>query len=493
MWKTTNGLACSLHLLRNILDPDEGVRYGRSNVAQSDSPYAQPQSQTRQRLLVAAVGLVLLVAAAWLALVIVTRIDDLFFPGSAIPVGVGGILPGVEEGVEEGQVNVLVMGLDRREHEGEIATRTDTMFILTVDKKTKQAGILGIPRDLWVEIPNRRGTGYYEQRINTAYAAGENEDYQGGGAGLVERVIEHNLGVPIDHHVVIDFEGFIEMIDDLGGVDIYVEEEINDPYYSETELPGDYTPLHFEVGQQHMDGQTALNYSRTRFDSSDLDRIHRQQQVIFAAIDKASEQGLSSVDNLVSLWRKYKDAIDTDVSDPQTPGFANLASQIEPEDIVALSLGPATVPFTTEEGAQVLGIDKGIVQQIVAALFTDQPVPTTVAIVEVQNASGVDGLAAQAATYFTEFGFPVDGVTATSGSDGTLLPETAIIDFTGKDSASTRIANLLGVRTDQIRPASAEDQALASLPNVDIVVVLGQDVRGKDLTISPSDTDESSP
>jgi LCP family protein required for cell wall assembly len=380
------------------------------------------------------------------------------------------------------------MGLDRREREGNAATRTDTMFVLTIDKKTKSAGILGIPRDLWVEIPNKTGGGFYEQRINTAYSAGENGDYSGGGAGLVKRVVERNLGIQIDHYVVIDFEGFIEVIDDLGGIEIYVEKEVNDPFYSETELPGDYHPLHFEIGQQHMDGQTALDYSRTRFDSSDLDRIHRQQQVIFAAIDKATERRLVSVDSLTGLWGRYKDAIDTDVNDIQTPGFASLAAQVDPKNITALSLGPATVPFTTLDGADVLAIDKVIVQQIVAALFAGQQVEANAAIVEVQNSSGADGLATQVATYFTEFGFSPDAVAATSAGDGTLQPETAIIDFTGKDSTAQRVAALLGVPASQIRPATAADRSLATIANVDIVVILGEDVQDRNFTISTSDT-----
>jgi len=459
-----------------------------SLVSQPDATYV-PQHQLRQRLIVAFVGLMLVAAAAWLALIIVTRIDDLFFPGSSLPVGGLGTLPGVQDdGDQEGQINFLVMGLDRRAREGDIATRTDTMFVLTIDKKTKSAGILGIPRDLWVEIPNKAGGGYYEQRINTAYASGENGDYSGGGAGLVKRVVERNLGISIDHYVVIDFQGFIKVIDDLGGIDIYVEEEIDDPFYSETELPGDYHPLHFEIGQQHMDGQTALDYSRTRFDSSDLDRIHRQQQVIFAAIDKATQRRLVSVDSLTSQWKRYKGAVDTDINDIQTPGFASLAAQIDPKDIVALSLGPATVPYTTPDGADVLLIDKDIVQQIVAALFTGQQVEANSAVVEVQNSSGADGLATQVVTYFTEFGFSPDSVSATSAADGAVQPQTEIIDFTGKDSTAQRVANLLGVPTSQIRPATAADQALATVANVDIVVILGQDVQDRNFTISTSDS-----
>ena len=460
---------------------------------QSDASYA-PQHQLRQRFIVAAAGLVLVAAAAWLALIIITRIDDLFFPGQSLSVPGLGTLPGVQDdGDQQGTINFLVMGLDRRAREGDAATRTDTMFVLTIDKKTKMAGILGIPRDLWVEIPNKSGGGFYEQRINTAYSAGENGDYSGGGASLVKRVVERNLGIPIDHYVVIDFEGFIEVIDYLGGIDIYVEKEVNDPFYSETELPGDYHPLHFKVGQQHMDGQTALDYSRTRFDSSDLDRIHRQQQVIFAAIDKATERRLISVESLTGLWGRYKDAIDTDVNDIQTPGFAALAAQVDPKGITALSLGPATVPFTTLDGADVLAIDKDIVQQIVAALFTGQRVQANAAIVEVQNRSGADGLATQVATYFTEFGFSPDSVSATNPVDATLQPLTAIIDFTGKDSTAQRVAALLGLATSRIRPATAADQPLATVDNVDIVVILGQDVQGRNFTVTTSDDEGSSP
>jgi LCP family protein required for cell wall assembly len=432
---------------------------------------------------------VLVAVAAWLSLVIITRIDDLFFPGQSLPVGGLGTLPGVQDpGEQTGQINFLVMGLDRRAREGNVATRTDTMFVLTIDKKTKLAGILGIPRDLWVEIPNKAGSGYYEQRINTAYASGENGDYAGGGAGLVKRVVEHNLGISIDHYVVIDFQGFIKVIDDIDGIDIYVEQPVDDPYYSETEIPGDYTPLHFKVGQQHMDGQTALDYSRTRFDSSDLDRIHRQQQVIFAAIDKALQLRLISVSSLKDQWKHYKGAIDTDLNDIEAFGLAPLATQIDPKDIAALSLGPATVPYTTPDGADVLLIDKDIVQQIVSALFTGQQVEANAAIVEVQNSSGAEGLATQVMNYFTEFGFSPDSVSATTAADGATQAETEIIDYTGKDSTAQRVAALLGVPTSQIRPATTDDQALSTVANVDIVVVLGQDVQDRNFTISTSDS-----
>ena len=96
------------------------------------------------------------------------------------------------------------------------------------------------------------------------------------------------FNIKIDKYVLIDFKGFESVIDDLGGIDVDVPDEVYDPYYSETELPGDYLPQHFYPGKQHMDGQTALAYSRIRFSSDDLDRIQRQQRVIFA-VDRQGE------------------------------------------------------------------------------------------------------------------------------------------------------------------------------------------------------------
>src|SRR3990172_7750511 len=440
-----------------------------------------PAARLRRRLLVALAGLGILLAASYLALIIVTRIDELFFPGQGLSVGGLGRLPGVENNSEggSGQINVLVMGLDRRPHEGNAPTRTDTMFVLTIDRQTKTAGILGIPRDLWVEIPYPEGGGVFQERINTAYVYGETQGYPGGGPALTEEVIERNLGITIDHYVIIDFQGFIKVIDELGGVDVYVEEEINDPYYSRTELPGDYYPLSFAVGMQHMDGQTALDYSRTRFGNSDLDRIHRQQQVIFAAIDKALELNLVNIDTLIDLWGQYETAIVTDINDFQVPGFAALAAQTDPDRISALSLGAATTGWTAPTGAQVLLIDRQLVQELIQALFGNKQLTEEEAFVEVQNGAGADGLAQQVVDYLAGFGFPSASLTTASPVDGAIRPLTQIIDFSGKEYTVERLASLLSVPPEQVRRAGPEDYVLRTVENADVVVILGTDAQAR--------------
>ncbi len=286
--------------------------------------------------------------------------------------------------------------------------------------------------------------------------------------------------------MVIDFEGFVEIIDQLGGIDLYVEKEISDPFYSRTELPGDYFPLYFEVGEQHMDGATALDYSRTRFGSDDLDRIQRQQQVIFAAIDKALELDLVDVDNLLNLWKRYRGAVETDINDLRAPGFASLAAKIDPARISALSLGAATRPWITPEGAAVLLVDEELVQQLVLALFSDRQLSEEAAVVEVQNGAGADGLATSVVEYLAAFGFSVGSLTAADTIDGSVRPLTEIIDFSGKDYTAERLASLLTVPLEQIRQGEAEDRLLRTVGDADILVILGADAQTQDFTVGTS-------
>ena len=484
MLRSRNSRSLSSHFCARSLDTRSPSVYVQDNVSANPPPL--PSSTTRQRLIVALVGAGILIASIWLALIVVSRIDEIFLPGQ----GIGGLpaLPGVQQDSPEGQVNILVMGLDRRPHEGNAPTRTDTMFVLTIDQASKTAGILGIPRDSWVEVPFRNGEGFDNARVNTVYARGETFGYDGGGPKLVKEVIEHNFGIPIDHYVIIDFAGFVDIIDELGGIDVYVTEEVYDPIYSRTELPGDYYPLSFEVGEHHMDGATALDYSRTRFGNSDLDRIQRQQQVIFAAIDKALERRLLSFDTLTNLWGKYKDAIDTDINDLQAPGFAALAAQIDPTRITALSLASATVPYTTPFGEAVLLVDKEIVQQLVAALFSDHRLTEEAAHVEVHSSYG---LTEEVMAYLASYGFAAGSLSAAVTADGNVRQLTEIIDFTGKAHTVERLADLLEVGPDQIRSADESDQALITNGDTDVIVILGADLLARDFVIDAQERQES--
>ncbi len=345
------------------------------------------------RALVAALIVLFAGASVYLALVVVTHVQSLFFPGNAISLPVSTkvtrLLPGIDVSGASGpqhRINILVMGVDdnyaadprgvnRPPNEQNPVTRSDTIEVVSIDPKTKSANILGVPRDLWVNIPGRNG-GTYQDRVNTPIVMGDVKHYPEGGIGLEEEVIQNNLHIRIDHYVLINFSGFVKIIDALGGIDVNVPTEVSDPYYSETGLPGDYNPQHFYPGIQHMDGRTALAYSRIRYNSDDLDRIQRQQRVIFATIAKA--RSLHVLGNAMTIWQQYKSTVRTDISDFQIPGYALLAKQVEDHNqIAAVSLGPFTTPYTTSDGRDVLLGNWAAIRKLTSAMFSDQPTAAT--------------------------------------------------------------------------------------------------------------------
>lgn len=433
--------------------------------------------------------------SAYLALVIITRVSTLFFPAHplTLPDAVGKVLPGVQTSgsVSQDPINILVMGLDRRPSDGQQPTRTDTIFIVHVDPKTKSTGILGFPRDMLVDIPGRSA----RDRINTVYVEGELRGDEGGGVGLMKQVMANNFDIKIDKYVLIDFKGFEKIIDDLGGINVDVASEVYDPYYSETELPGDYLPQHFYPGTQHMDGVTALAYSRIRFSSDDLDRIQRQQRVIFATIDKAKSFDVLNPKKATSLWGQYKDTVKTDISDFQIGDYALTANEVK-DNINAVSLGPAMVPYTEpSSGAQVLIGDRNLVKQIVDSVFSATPSSGLVITeatpepvkVQVQNGSGVDGLGGRVLDYIASKGYPAtDLVPAANVWDGASHAKTEIIDIDGThEKNGYLLANWLGLKDTAYRKATAaERNALDG--GATIIVVLGSDVDFDTLIQSPT-------
>ena len=181
------------------------------------------------------------------------------------------------------RISILIIGLDYRDWvAGEGAPRSDTMIVLTIDPLTKTAGMISIPRDMWVNIP---GFGY--SRINTAYASGEGNKLPGGGPELARKTVEQFLGVPIQYYAQIDFNTFVEFIDLIGGIDIYSDEKLRLDQIG----TGKDKVVITCCGMRHLRGEVALAYARCRYESQgcsggDVARARRQQKVILAIRDK---------------------------------------------------------------------------------------------------------------------------------------------------------------------------------------------------------------
>jgi LCP family protein required for cell wall assembly len=250
----------------------------------------------------------------------------------------------------EGRVNLLVLGIDQRGSQGGYF-RTDTMIIVSVDPKANSVGIISVPRDLWVPI-----WGYdIENRINTAHYYGDARAYPGGGPALARDTVAYNLGIPIHHYIRLNFSAFEKLIDEIGGIELYVEKTINDPLYPD-EGTG-YDPFYLPAGQHHLDGKTALKYARSRHGTGDFDRAQRQQQVILAARDQVVQ--LNQLPRLIAngpeILSTLGDSVRTDLNFDQAVQLAQIVNAIPLEAYRGAVIDQSyTQPYTTDSGAQVL-------------------------------------------------------------------------------------------------------------------------------------------
>jgi len=261
------------------------------------------------------------------------------------------------------RVNILLMGIDRRPGEPFIS-RTDSMIVVSINPETDKVSMLSVPRDLYVMLPGRG-----RDRINTAFVYGSTGNNPAGGATLAMQTIEYNLGIPIDHYVLVDFSAVINGIDLLGGVDVNVPYTINDPTYPNMNYG--YDPLYIAAGQQHFDGLTALKYARTRHQDTDFGRARRQQQIILAVRDKAVALGIGSMlQQAPAFYQQLEQGIRTDLSMEQMVRLATTLSGVPAENIHSEVLDQRYVSgHVTEQGAQVLVLNNAVVTPLIQQMF----------------------------------------------------------------------------------------------------------------------------
>ncbi len=381
----------------------------------------------------------------------------------------GQVLP---EWTGKERINILILGIDERGFERG-PWRTDTMMVATLDPVTLQAGVLSIPRDLWVKIPE-----FKEARINTAHFYGDAYDYPGGGPALAMKTVEVNLGIPTQYYVRVNFDGFIRLIDLIGGVDIYVEKEINDPTYPAYDNAG-YDPLYIPAGQQHFDGELALKYVRTRHGSSDFSRARRQQQLIRAVLLKVKDPVM-----LAKLLPKANeildivgDTIQTDLTRDEILALANLALKVDTE---AIRFGvideKCTSPFVTADGQQVLlpNLEKirevrdyvFAVGEVATPVSASQPAAEENVTIKVLNGTLTSGLATATGEYLKQHRLNVVDVGSADRAD---YANSRIIMNRPRPQTAQRIAELLRL------PQTAIVKAERPNAEYDIEVILGND------------------
>ena len=240
-------------------------------------------------------------------------------------------------------VTVLLLGIDRRPGETD-ASRADAIIVLRIDPARQRVAMLSLPRDLIVDIP-----GYGRARINAASVYGELYPELGGGVELERMTVSNLLGIPIDYVVNVDFNGFIGAIDALGGIDLDVEKELYDPEYPTMDYG--YMEVHFLPGPMHMDGATALIYSRVRHMDTIWDRARRQQQVLTAVLQRVRQQNpVDSVQSVAALTTALRDYVQIDMSVDRIVGLAWALRDVGPESVERYNLDGSMIAENVDPG-----------------------------------------------------------------------------------------------------------------------------------------------
>lgn len=270
--------------------------------------------------------------------------------------------------------SILLLGYGGGTHDGGLLT--DSIVLTKINPREEKVSLISIPRDLWVPM-QINGDEFVFKKINEAYAIGSDDNKyvnkkveftgEAGGGEMAKRVVENVTGIKVDYFASIDFDGFVKIVNILGGIDVKVLSNFDDPYYPIEELKNDtcgkseeemksleatmsgekleqqylcrFENLHFEKGTQHLDGITALKFARSRHsvnEGGDFNRSNRQKLVISAVRDKIMSIGFAPkiVPTLQTLSRHIK----TDIDIQKTSELVTKIPEIADYKIISINL-----------------------------------------------------------------------------------------------------------------------------------------------------------
>lgn len=355
------------------------------------------------------------------------------------------------EGEDDDRINILLLGVGGVGHEGGLLA--DTIMLASYKPSIQKASLVSIPRDLSVPIP-----GYGWRKINNINAIGETKAENG--AAYSAQMLSDLFDIPIQYYFRIDFTGFEEFIDALDGIDVYVENTLDDYKYPVTgkedadDVEERYEHLHIDRGQQHMDGALALKYARSRhadgIEGSDFARAKRQQNVIEAVKDKLLSIGtFVNPKKIGNILDALESNLSTNMEVWEMIRIYKEAKDIETADIIQKVLDNSPQGLLVDaryEGAYVLeprAGDFSEIRKLISTIFDDELeverdgqkvvhakvldpepekiVPPTLepgATVEIQNGTLINGLAGTNQRTLEELGINVIKVGNAATQDG---------------------------------------------------------------------------
>ncbi|MFA5155664.1 MAG: LCP family protein [Patescibacteria group bacterium] len=350
-----------------------------------------------------------------------------WFPGIEVWDKLRHLVPSADNklrGEDDDRINILLLGMGGEGHDG--AYLTDTIILASFQPSTKQAAMLSIPRDLVAPVSNWR-------KINSINAYAEQKTPGSGGTATAQAISEL-LQTPIPYYVRADFNGFSRVIDQLGGIDINVENVLDDysyPIYGQEDNPNYYARfehLHFDKGWQHMNGETALKYTRSRHavgtEGSDFARARRQQLVLEAVKNKLfSTRTLLNPVMITKLANELSKNISTNLSAWEMLRLWDLFQEVDHSHIINKVLSDAPdnllISGTGEDGAYILTPRSGnfaAVRNLVKNIFAANGVQSAPAKPEmisdgarvlILNGTWITGLAGKTAVTLEQSRFQI--------------------------------------------------------------------------------------
>ncbi|MFZ2681879.1 MAG: LCP family protein [Patescibacteria group bacterium] len=406
-------------------------------------------------------------------------------------------------GQDDDRINFLLLGVGGSGHDG--PELTDTIIFGSLKPSTSEVGMISVPRDLNVNLP-----GYGYRKINNVNAFAESAK-RGSGPEATASVIEEVLGEEVHYTVKVDFKGFEEIIDDVGGIDVYVERSFTDTTYPLDDALGGVQTVTFTEGWTHMNGATALQFARSRHGSNgegtDFARAARQQKMLLAVKDKALSLGvLLNPAKLNRVLGTIQDNVKTNLTLWEMVRFAKYIPDIKSESIAmhVLDNRGGLLYDANINGAYVLlpyEEDWSELHAVAADIFAKSPndpqVTTTVGstpipadiLVEIQNGTATTGLASQTAQLLEGSGFTISSV---SNALNRETPTTIIYDLTDgeKDDELAALKDYLGAEVymstkgylaadavipDEVLPGTPGLDLVTSQQDIDFLIILGQD------------------
>ncbi len=337
-------------------------------------------------------------------------------------------------GEDQDRINILLLGMGGKKHEG--GNLTDTIMLLSLQPSTKKAVMLSIPRDMMISV---EGMGW--QKINAVNAFAERKK-EGSGGDAISQALSDILETPIHYYFRVDFEGFVNIVDHLGGVEVEVENTLSDYRYpiAGREDYGDYYArfehLYIEKGWQKMNGELALKYARSRYaqgvEGSDFARARRQQKIIQAAKDKLlSAENLLKPSMIASIISELNEHVSFNMKIGEAMKMWQMFKDINAENISTnvLDDGPngLLVSGRSNAGAYILsprGGDFTEIRYMVANFFPSKEQIKTIqsenkqeARIEIKNGTWINGLASETSIDLEKKNFKVIRVSNSSQRD----------------------------------------------------------------------------